>query len=374
MMVRLLLGVTAASSLGALAACGGSSPASPSTAPAAASGAPKVSAAASAAPVSKSAAGQAKSLEPVGVRLSWLGNGEYAVLYVAKAKGFYEAQGIDLAIHEGGPGKNPIVFVAAGKDDMFGVAPGDNLIRARAAEHPIDVTALGALLQVNPLAYIRLAKAGSPQPTAQDLVGKRVGVQPNSGFYVRALAKKNNIDPASITIVNVGATPEMLLLGKIDFFAGWITNQAWDIAANLKKAGRTGDTWQGLLYNKWGIPFYADCLFCTGQTLKQKPDLVRRFLAATAKGAEYLYQHPQESIPLVRKYATIDSATKLEWRFKQQNPLMVSADTKQHGLLWTDSGLWQREIDFLHTYGQIASKPAVGQVASIADFPPTPKM
>ena len=41
--------------------------------------------------------------EKASVRLKWLTQAQFAGLYVAKAKGFYLAEGIDLTINPGGP-------------------------------------------------------------------------------------------------------------------------------------------------------------------------------------------------------------------------------------------------------------------------------
>ncbi|HEY3110267.1 MAG TPA: ABC transporter substrate-binding protein [Chloroflexota bacterium] len=360
----------------ALAACAPAAPPTNTPAPAKPTEAPKpAAAAASTAAPAAAAAPKTKGPEKVGVRLGWLGNGEFAVLYVGMGKGFYENEGILLDPHDGGPGKNPIVFVAAGQDDTFGVTAGGNSIfQARVGPNPVDVVAIGTLLQVHPFAYIRLAKAGTPDPTPKDLVGKTVGVQPASEYYVEALATQNGLDPKGINIAIVGATPEQLLVGKIDYFAGWVTNQAYDIDQQLKKDNRTGEVWQPLLYNKWGSPSYADTLFCTGQTLKQRPDLVRGFLGATAKAMEFLYNNPKDSIPLITKYTTLDPPEKLDWRLKQQNPLMVSADTTEKGVLWMNPAVWQKSIDFYFDNKQMPAKAPVDQVMTNEFLPGAPKL
>ena len=56
--------------------------------------------------------------EKVSVRLKWLGQTQFAGLYVAKAKGFYKADGLDVTINPGGPNLNAESLVASGADSF----------------------------------------------------------------------------------------------------------------------------------------------------------------------------------------------------------------------------------------------------------------
>jgi NitT/TauT family transport system substrate-binding protein len=48
-------------------------------------------------------AGVADAQEKVSVRLKWLHQAQFAGYYVAKEKGFYKEEGLDVTINPGGP-------------------------------------------------------------------------------------------------------------------------------------------------------------------------------------------------------------------------------------------------------------------------------
>ena len=88
---------------------------------------------------------------------------------VAEAKGFFTEEGISHRIMDGGPGKNPVPIVGAGQATFGITAGGNNVFQARLAKDPVDVVAVGTLLQRGPYSYITLAAPGDPDPKPKDL-------------------------------------------------------------------------------------------------------------------------------------------------------------------------------------------------------------
>ena len=52
----------------------------------------------------------------------------------------------------------------------------------------------------------------------------------------------------------------------------------------------------------YGIDLYADTLFTTEKMLKEKPDVVRKFVAATLKGWSSAIAAPEEAAQITVKY------------------------------------------------------------------------
>ena len=92
---------------------------------------------------------------------------------VADAKGYFADEGIKHRILDGGPGKNPVPIVGAGQADFGITAGGNSVFQARLAPDPIDVWAIGTLLQIGPYSYITLANPGDPEPVPKDIEGTR---------------------------------------------------------------------------------------------------------------------------------------------------------------------------------------------------------
>jgi len=292
-------------------------------------------------------------------QLGWLRNGEYAPIVIADAKGYFKEEGIDHKIVDGGPGKNPIPIVAVGQA-QFGVATnGMFLVSARLAKDPVDVVAIGTLFQQAPTSYITITDPGAPQPKPKDMEGKTVGVQAGTEFMFHAFAKKNGIDESKVKLVTVQATAEPLMVGKMDFFLAWIVNQTYQIEQEAAKADAPatvkGKTWRALRMSEWGIGSYTDVIFASSDTLKKNPELVRRYLKAVQRGMQYVIDHPEESAEFLAKVpGQVEDQKKLAWRFKLQNPLFQSEDSKKNGLLWMNPAIWDQMIGFLKDGEQIA--------------------
>jgi NitT/TauT family transport system substrate-binding protein len=291
-------------------------------------------------------------------QLGWLRNGEYAPIVIADAKGYFKEEGIDHKIVDGGPGKNPIPIVAVGQA-QFGVATnGMFLVSARLAKDPVDVVAIGTLFQQAPTSYISIADPGAPPSKPKDMEGKTVGIQAGTEFMFRAFAKKNGIDESKVKLVTAQATAEPLMAGKMDFFLAWIVNQTYQIELEAAKADAPptvkGKTWRALRMSEWGIGSYTDVIFASSDTLKKNPELVRRYLKAVQRGMQYVIDHPEESAEFLAKVpGQVEDQKKLAWRFKLQNPLFQSEDSKKNGLLWMNPAIWDQMISFLKEGDQI---------------------
>lgn len=291
-------------------------------------------------------------------QLGWPRNGEYAPIVIADAKGFFKDEGIEHKIVDGGPGKNPIPIVAVGQA-QFGIATnGMYLVSARLAKDPVDVVAIGTLFQQAPTSYITITDANAPQPKPKDMEGKTVGVQAGTEFMFRAFAKKNGIDESKVKLVTAQATVEPLMAGKMDYFLGWIVNQTYQIEQEAAKADAPptvkGKAWRAVRMSEWGISAYTDVIFASPDTLKKNPELVRRYLKAVQRGMQYVIDHPEESAEfLARVPGQVEDQKKLSWRFKLQNPLFQSEDSKKNGLLWMNPALWDQMIGFLKDGEQI---------------------
>jgi NitT/TauT family transport system substrate-binding protein len=307
------------------------------------------------------AAGLAPAQTPpveVKTQLGWLRNGEFAPVLVADARGFFAEEGIKHRILDGGPGKSAVPLVGAGHA-QFGITAGGNAVfQARLAPDPVDVIAVGTLLQRGPYAYITLADRGAPEPRPRDLEGKTVGLQADGEIFLQALARKHGLDLKKIKVEVVQANAEPLLVGKVDFFTGWITNQTYQIEQETAKpdapARIRGKVWKAISFAEYGVLSYSDVVFTTGKLIRESPDLVRRYLRALARGMQYILDHPEETVRIVAAYPEqVEKAEKLAWRWKIQNALFVSDDTKRNGLLWMNPKVWDGMMAFYREYERI---------------------
>jgi len=163
----------------------------------------------------------------VKTQLGWLRNGEFAPIMVAEAKGFFTEEGIRHRILDGGPAKNPVPIVGAGQAQFGITSGGNNVFLARLAKDPVDIVAVGTLLQQGPYSFITLANPGDPDPKPKDLEGRSIGLQAYGLIFLQAFAKQHSLDLAKIKVETVQAKPEPLLVGRVDFLSGWVTNRPY---------------------------------------------------------------------------------------------------------------------------------------------------
>jgi NitT/TauT family transport system substrate-binding protein len=64
-------------------------------------------------------AGPAKAADKVTLQLKWVAQAQFAGYYVADAKGYYKAAGLDVTIKPGGPDINPSQVIAGGGADVI---------------------------------------------------------------------------------------------------------------------------------------------------------------------------------------------------------------------------------------------------------------
>jgi NitT/TauT family transport system substrate-binding protein len=174
------------------------------------------------------------------------------------------------------------------------------LLLARAAGVPVKIIACG--FRQGPFAFYSLPKA--PIRTVQDMVGKRIGIQPTARFVLDAILAKNNIDPSTLTITNIGFDMTPLMAGQVDAVTGWITNTQ---ALAIIGADRID-----LMMSDTGLPSYSNVYFATDDAIADHADTLAKFIGAVAKGWGWTHDNPKEAVGItVAAYPQLDLAIEL---------------------------------------------------------------
>ena len=286
----------------------------------------------------------------VATQLGWLRNGEFAPVMVADAKGYFAEEGIKHRIMDGGPGKNPVSRSSGRARPTSGSRPAATTSsRPGCAQDPVDVIAVGTLLQVGPYSYITLANPGDPDPKPKDLEGKTVRDAVRRRDLPAGVREEERVDLSKVKVEIVQANAEPLLVGSVDFFTGWITNQPYLIEQEIAKPDAPprpeGQGLEGDALRRLRRPqLLRRHLRHRARPIKEKPDLVKRYIrAAGSRRCSSSSTTPSESVEMVASFPEqIEKADKLAWRWKIQNPLFTSEDTKKNGLLWMNPTVWDQ--------------------------------
>ena len=228
--------------------------------------------------VSVDAYGQGKPT--VNLQLGWLLSGNQIGEVCAKALGYYDQEGIEMRFQAGGPNIDGVAVVAAGRHEIGQVSSSPSLMLAASQDLPVVCFAAGA--QEHPYTFFSLKK--NPVREPKDLVGKKVGIQATGVILLRALLAKNKIPEKDVQIVTIGADMSPLLTGQVDVVTGWLTNTtALKVLGDQRVDLRLWDS---------GVKLYALPYYATAATIKNRGDVVAKFLRATGKGWAFAHQAP----------------------------------------------------------------------------------
>jgi NitT/TauT family transport system substrate-binding protein len=210
----------------------------------------------------------------VTVRLKWLHQAQFAGFYVAKDKGYYEAAGLDVSIQPGGS-DFPAIQMVAGGSEQFGVTGADQILIARSKGVP--VVAIAVIYRENPFVLFALKKSGIAKAT--QFVGKNIGLKIGGSeeLIYRAVLASAGVDKKTLHEMPVKFDLTPLLTGQVDVWPGYLINEV--IAAQEKGFDVTV-----IRPADYGVAMYADTLFTTERMLKEKPEVVKKFVVATVRG------------------------------------------------------------------------------------------
>ena len=284
------------------------------------------------------AAGRAR----IDMQLGWLIGGNQLGEVVAKKQGYFDQEGIDFEIQPGGPNIDGVAIVASGRFELGQVSSSPSLMLAVSQGLPIKCFAVG--VQKHPYCFFSLKK--KPIRSAQDMVGKKIGIQSTGIILLKALLAKNKIDEKAVTIVPIGADKTPLMTGQVDAVTGWLTN-----TSALKVLG--ADRVDMALWDT-GVKLYALPYYATTKTLQTHGDVLAGFLRASAKGWQWADKNRDQAVAiLVQSYPNLDRADE---RVAADVMLAYSfGDAARAGGWGTmDPAIWQEQIAL---YSDPASSP-----------------
>lgn len=231
-----------------------------------------------------------EKLIPFKVALDWTPNTNHTGIYVALKKGLYKSQGLDVTILPYSSSASSDVLVASGKADA-GISATEGVLADAATGTP--VVSIATIIAHNTSGFITLADRGIKSP--RDFDGKIYGGggSLSESAVVSAIIKK---DGGKGNFKNVALDVEAmqaLETKKVDFV--WVF-QGWEVI-DAQRKGYKINYFPSL---KYGIPdYYTPTIITSPDEIKQKADLLKKFMSATKMGYEYTRLHPKESAQIL---------------------------------------------------------------------------
>lgn len=295
---------------------------------------------------------RAEPVEQVALRLDWWPGANHLPIFLAAARGYYKDAGIDLDIRDGKGSVVTIQAVTSGSD-LIGMASLSTMTLAAAKGAPL--LAIAGIVQRSPDAVIALKGSGIAKPS--DVEGKRWGVVPDASFArsFPAFAAANNIDISKITRVQVSSATlyQTLLHGDVDFITGWASNDALKIE-------KFKPIEPPIVFADYGVNSLGTGIIVTRETAAKRGDLLRRFLAVTARGAAEVEKDPAAALAaLAQARPTVDVAV-IKDELRLLPDFLHTKSSRGHGYGWMASEDWALTRELLVKYYELPAATDVG--------------
>jgi len=283
------------------------------------------------------AAGLAAAADtPVTFQLNWMAGGPNAGFEAAVAEGFYKEQGLDVTVVQGNGSGNTAQLVASGRSQLaYADAVAVSQLIAKGAPMKIIAT----IYQSNPNAVMSLKKANIK--SVKDLAGKKVGVPSGSSpTMLPLLLKSNNLKESDINMIDmpVASMVPALLQGQVDAVLGSI--DAYQIQAESQ--GAQLDVYR---FADHGVPTVSTSIFASNEFLKDHPDVVKKFVAASLKGWSFALDNPAKAIQDVKKVFPETNEKLAAAELAAITPLFCSGGARYIGK--AEDALWVKSQDLL---------------------------
>ena len=236
----------------------------------------------------------ADEAKEITVSLDWTPNTNHTGLYVALANGYYADAGLNVKIVQ--PPEGDAIAACSSGQVQFAVGYQDLLLPAFTSETPMEVTAVAALLQHNTSCIV--SKKGAGMDTPKGLEGKQYLTWQSP---IELAMMKNVVEADGGDFSKVEQIPDVP------------TDEAQDVNANPNHAIWIYYGWGGINAEVNNIEvdtfffkdlnpifdYYSPVLVANNQLIKDDPETVKAFLAATQKGYEYAVSNPDEAAQIL---------------------------------------------------------------------------
>jgi NitT/TauT family transport system substrate-binding protein len=235
---------------------------------------------------------------PLKFQLDWRFEGPAALFLLPAAKGYFKDAKLDVTIDAGNGSGGAVTRVASGSYEL-GFADMAALMEFHAnnPDAPNKPVAVMMVYNNTPAAVLALKKSGIASVAA--LNGKKLGAPVfdagRRGFPI--FAKANNIPAVNWISMDPPLRETMLVRGDVDAITGF----SFTSLLNLEARGIKAEDVVVFPYADFGVKLYGNAIIASPKLIKDRPELVKAFLAAFARGAKEVMADPDAAIAFVKQ-------------------------------------------------------------------------
>ena len=277
------------------------------------------------------------ALTPVTFQLNWVAGGPNAGFAAAVAEGFYKDAGLDVTLVQGNGSGNTAQLVANGRAQL---AYADAVAISQLIAKGAPMKVVSTIYQSNPNEVSALKKTGIK--SIKDLAGRKVGVPSGSSqtTMLPLFLKANNLKESDVNLINM-PMPSMvpsLLQGQVDAILG--SMDAYQI--QLEAQGAQLDNYR---FADYGVPTVSTSIFASDSFIKENPEVLRKFIAASLKGWSFALDNPEKAVKDLKTVFPEMNEKLAAAELAAITPLFCSGGAKYVGK--AEDALWVKTQDLL---------------------------
>ena len=307
---------------------------------------------------------ESHGMDELRLQLQWVTQAQFAGYYVAKDKGFYEEEGLDVTILPGGPDiAPPQVLAGGGADVMLNWMP--SALAAR--EKGLPVVNIAQPFKTSGLMLTCWKDTGIE--SVEDFRGKTIGVwffgneYPFLSWMSQAgIPTEGGED--GVTVLKQGFNVDPLLQRQADC----ISTMTYNEYGQVLDAGVSEDELVTFMYEDQGVATLEDGIYTLEENL-QDPEMVdklARFVRASMKGWQYAVENPDEAAGIVLDNDETGAQSEAhQQRMMGEIAKLIDAE---NGAL--DEAAYQRTVDTLLAGGSdpvISAEPEGAWTSVVTD-------
>nr|WP_244548419.1 ABC transporter substrate-binding protein [Bosea vaviloviae] len=301
--------------------------------------------------------------------LGWKTQGSDAAFFVARDKGYYKAEGLNVVIDQGeGSGATVTRVMSGAYDAGFGDV---NAIIQNAAARPGEAPVMVYMMWNRPPFAIVTKKAtGVTKPA--ELVGKTLGGAQGTPTtrLLEVFARKNGVPMDKVKLSNMAPNLQEPLLIKGDIDGALVFNITSYFNLVLNRQDPDKD-FNWLMFGDYGLDLYSNGLMVSQKLIKDNPKAVAGLVRATNKAMIEIAGDQGLGMKGVVNFDNlVDEKVekrRLQYSFSE---LIVSPEMKEIGIGDTKDERMARAIGIIVEGYQLARTPAPSEIFSRQFLPP----
>lgn len=294
---------------------------------------------------------------PVKLRftLDWVIQGQHAPFLLAKSKGYFDQEGVDVTIDVGNGSAGAIQRLASGAYDM-GFADLSTLIEFLGNNPNLPrPQAVYMVHERNPNALFAMKKSGITKPA--DLKGKKISGPVFSStrktwpLFARATGLK--VDDVAWQNVAPDMVEQVVVKGDVQVGSGFPTQ-----LQIYNRLGVKSDDMVTLKYADYGVDLYGNAVLASAKFIAEQPQAVAAFLRAFNRGMKDVIADPAASMRYVKeRNPVLNEADELE-KLKLVMEFIDTANTRSDGLGSVKKLRLDNQVDDINMAFGLKSKPS----------------